>query len=149
MLFNQKSPGFGVSVAKYKVLEKKSFKGLKRYTYFNERMIKAALFNCRECGDCSLPDITYLCPQSQCAKNQRNGPCGGSSNDKCELSEHNRDCIWVKAYSRNKYFNKNTVEHLPSIPVIKNSKLKDTSGWANYYLGRDHNAYKLDRKSNN
>jgi methylenetetrahydrofolate reductase (NADPH) len=149
ILFNQKSPGFGISVAKYNILEKKSFKGLKRFTYFNERMIKAALFNCRECGDCSLPDITYLCPQSQCAKNQRNGPCGGSSNDKCELSEHNRDCIWVKAYSRNKYFNRNNVEHLSPIPVIKNSKLKDTSGWANYYLGRDHNAYKLNRKSNN
>ena len=146
LLFNPKSPGFKISVAKYKVLDKKSFKGLKRFTYFNERMIKAALFNCRECGDCSLPDISYLCPQSQCAKNQRNGPCGGSSNDKCELSERGKDCIWVKAYSRNKYFNGINAELLPAKPVIKNSNLKDTSGWANYYLGRDHNGYKLKKK---
>jgi methylenetetrahydrofolate reductase (NADH) len=146
ILFNQKSPGFGVSVTKYNVLEKKTFTGLKRFTYFNERMIKAALFNCRECGDCSLPDITYLCPQSQCAKNQRNGPCGGSSNDRCELSERNKDCIWVKAYSRNKYFHGANAELLPFKPVIKDSKLKDTSGWSNYYLGKDHNAYQIKQK---
>lgn len=140
LLFNQKSPGFKISIAKYKLLEKKSFNGLKRVLYFNERMIKAALFNCKECGDCSLPDITYLCPQSQCAKNQRNGPCGGSTNDKCELSERNKDCIWVKAYSRNKYFNGKESELLPQKPVLINNKLNRTSGWANYYLGRDHNA---------
>ncbi len=148
LLFNQKSPGFKISIAKYKLLEKKSFNGLRRFLYFNERMIKAALFNCKECGDCSLPDITYLCPQSQCAKNQRNGPCGGSSNDKCELVERNKDCIWVKAYSRNKYFNGKETELLPQKPVLINNKLNGTSGWANYYLGRDHNAYKLINKQN-
>lgn len=147
MLFNQKSPGFRLSVFKYKTLEKKSFTGLKRFTYFNERMIKSALFNCRECGDCSLPDITYLCPQSQCAKNQRNGPCGGSTNDRCELSERKKDCIWVRAYSRNKYFGGADAELLPSRAVIKNSKLKDTSGWSNYYLGKDHNAYQIEKEN--
>lgn len=145
LLFNQKSPGFKLSKWKYKLLEKKSMGGLMRFAYFNERMIKAALFNCKECGDCSLPDITYLCPQSQCAKNQRNGPCGGSSNDKCELSERNKDCIWVKAYTRNKYFQKNTVNFLSEKPVIKNNKLNGTSGWANYFMGRDHNAYILNK----
>ncbi|MDA3955058.1 MAG: methylenetetrahydrofolate reductase C-terminal domain-containing protein [Bacteroidales bacterium] len=146
LLFNQKSLGFKISVAKYNLLEKKSFNGLRRFTYFNERMIKAALFNCKECGDCSLPDITYLCPQSQCAKNQRNGPCGGSSNDKCELTDRKKDCIWVKAYSRKKYFNGINAELLQTKPVIKNNKLKDSSGWANYFLGGDHNAYKLTKK---
>ena len=146
LLFNERSPGFRISRLKYKILEKKSFNGLRRFAYFNERMIKAGLFNCRECGDCSLPDITYLCPQSQCAKNQRNGPCGGSSNNRCELSERKKDCIWVKAYSRNRYFNGNNAELLSAKPVIKNNKLNETSGWANYYLGRDHNAYKLINK---
>ncbi len=38
---------------------------------------KAMMFGCKDCGDCSLPDIAFLCPESACAKNQRNGPCGG------------------------------------------------------------------------
>jgi len=96
------------------------------------------MFNCKECGDCSLPEITYLCPQSQCSKNQRNGPCGGSYQSRCEQSEKNRECIWVKAYSRNKFFNYKNKPLLNRHPVIKNNALNGTSGWGNYYLGKDH-----------
>ena len=45
------------------------------------------LFGCRDCGDCSLPDIAYVCPESQCAKNQRNGPCGGTRDGLCEVDD--------------------------------------------------------------
>src|ERR1019366_4680632 len=38
-----------------------------------EHLSKAVLYQCKDCGDCSLPDIAFLCPESQCAKNQRNG----------------------------------------------------------------------------
>ncbi|MFH2094212.1 MAG: methylenetetrahydrofolate reductase C-terminal domain-containing protein [Bacteroidota bacterium] len=138
--FDYKAPFFGFNRWRYKTMEKKGFKGLRKFAYFNERMIKAALFNCRECGDCSLPDIAYLCPQSQCAKNERNGPCGGSLNDKCEVTSTGKYCIWVKAYSRNKYFRGNPLLERPV--VIKNNNLKDTSGWANCFLLRDHNAFK-------
>ena len=34
-----------------------------------EHLSKTALFSCRDCGDCSLPDIAFLCPESACAKN--------------------------------------------------------------------------------
>jgi methylenetetrahydrofolate reductase (NADPH) len=122
-----------------------------KISYFNERMWKAALFECRECGDCSLPDINYLCPQSQCAKNERNGPCGGSRNDMCEVTKNGKTCIWVKSYNRNKYFNGNENEMLNRPPVIKNNDLNGTSGWANCFLLKDHNAYKsrLDRDAYN
>jgi len=35
---------------------------------------------------------------SQCPKNQRNGPCGGSYEGWCEVYPGERLCIWVKAY---------------------------------------------------
>ena len=38
-----------------------------------------------DCGDCSLPEIAYLCPESPCVKNQRNGPCGGTRDSICEI----------------------------------------------------------------
>jgi hypothetical protein len=46
-----------------------------------EQALKVLQFDCKDCGDCSLPEIAYLCPESQCAKNQRNGPCGGSARE--------------------------------------------------------------------
>jgi len=141
LVFDYKAPFFGLARANYKMMEKKGFGWLRRFMYFNERMSKAAFYNCKECGDCSLPDITYLCPESQCAKNQRNGPCGGSRNDMCEVESKGKYCIWVKAYSRNKYFNGNKKPLLDRRIVIRNNELDSTSGWANCFLLRDHNAY--------
>src|SRR5207249_9733394 len=63
-----------------------------------EHASKAAMFRCKDCGDCSLPDIAFLCPESQCAKNQRNGPCGGTRDGKGEGADVER--IWSRAYDR-------------------------------------------------
>lgn len=122
----------------YKSLEKRPASLRSRFLYFKERSIKGLIFNCKECGDCSLPEITYLCPQSQCVKNQRNGPCGGSFQNKCELSEKNKDCIWVRAYCRNKYYHGNSNPLLNRTVVIKDNALNGTSGWGNFFLGKDH-----------
>ncbi len=51
-----------------------------------EQAAKVPLFGCKDCGDCSLPEIAYVCPESACAKNQRNGPCGGTRDGLCEVS---------------------------------------------------------------
>ncbi|MBU1718255.1 MAG: methylenetetrahydrofolate reductase C-terminal domain-containing protein, partial [Bacteroidetes bacterium] len=142
LAFGYKAPLFKPLKFRFKILEGKGFRGWRNFCYFHERMTKAAIFSCKDCGDCSLPDITYLCPESQCAKNQRNGPCGGSFLDKCEVTKNGKYCIWVKAYSRNKYFNKDKECLLQRPVVIKNNELQDTSGWANCFLLRDHNAYK-------
>ncbi|OPX33039.1 MAG: hypothetical protein B1H11_13185, partial [Desulfobacteraceae bacterium 4484_190.1] len=34
-----------------------------------------------------------LCPIARCSKSLMNGPCGGSSHGKCEISD-DVDCIW-------------------------------------------------------
>jgi methylenetetrahydrofolate reductase (NADPH) len=61
-------------------------------------MVESVLFDCKDCGDRSLPEIAYPCPESRCAKNQRNGPCGGSHDGLWEITD--RRCIWARAYER-------------------------------------------------
>ena len=109
-----------------------------------EHTSKSAMFGCRDCGDCSLPDIAFLCPESQCAKNQRNGPCGGTRDGKCEVEEF--QCIWSKAYDRLQYEGREQ-ELLKHAPVIQDESLRGTSSWGNVFLGRDHHAHKGDPPS--
>ena len=100
-----------------------------------EQLAKVPLFDCRDCGDCSLPDIAYLCPESQCAKNERNGPCGGSLEGECEVP--GRECIWARAYRRLKpYGEEDAILRRPV--VVTDNALRRTSAWANTYLERDH-----------
>jgi methylenetetrahydrofolate reductase (NADPH) len=109
-----------------------------RVLHLAEQAAKVPMFECRDCGDCSLPDIAYLCPESQCAKNQRNGPCGGTREDsRCEVGE--KTCIWALAYDRLKAYGEEQ-EMLDGPPVIKDNALAHTSAWANTFLGRDHHA---------
>ncbi|HEY3762480.1 MAG TPA: methylenetetrahydrofolate reductase C-terminal domain-containing protein [Verrucomicrobiae bacterium] len=99
---------------------------------------KTFLFHCKDCGDCSLPDIAFLCPESQCAKNQRNGPCGGTREGRCEVDGFG-DCIWLRAYERLKAGGQEQ-GLLAHAPVVQNQALRGTSAWANNWLGRDHAA---------
>ena len=102
-----------------------------------EHLSKSILFSCRDCGDCSLGETSFLCPESQCAKNQRNGPCGGTRDGKCEVFDW--ECIWARAYDRLKSEGKSE-QLLEHVPVIQNQGLRGTSSWANHWLGKDHSA---------
>ncbi len=111
--------------------------GLRKAAHGIEQAIKTISFDCRDCGDCSLPDIAYLCPESQCVKNQRNGPCGGTRQGKCEVGE--KECIWALAYDRLKAYGEE--ERMLDGPVVlKNGALEGTSAWTNTFLDRDHHA---------
>jgi methylenetetrahydrofolate reductase (NADH) len=102
-----------------------------------EHTSKSAMFRCKDCGDCSLPDIAFLCPESQCAKNQRNGPCGGTRDGLCEVDDF--ECIWSRAYDRMKFAGREQ-DLLGHAPVIQDESLRGTSSWANALLGKDHAA---------
>lgn len=105
-----------------------------------EKIGKSAMFDCRDCGDCSLPEIAFLCPESACAKNQRNGPCGGTRDGLCEVEDY--ECIWSRAYDRLAHEGR-AEQLLDHAPVIQDQSLRDTSSWANTWQGRDHLARKL------
>ena len=100
-----------------------------------EQAVKVPLYDCRDCGDCSLPDLAYLCPESHCAKNQRNGPCGGSTDGRCEVGD--RACVWAEAYRRLKPYGEE-LAMLERPPILQDNALRRTSAWANTFLGRDH-----------
>ncbi|TDA69977.1 MAG: methylenetetrahydrofolate reductase [Clostridia bacterium] len=111
-----------------------------------EHLGKAALYGCMSCGDCALFDIAYLCPMSQCPKNQRNGPCGGSYMGWCEVYPNQKRCMWVKAYERLNGHNK--AEEIGGYIVPPcNWELWRTSSWLNFYFGRDHATKIIKTKS--
>jgi len=63
-----------------------------------ERFIKGMLFGCRMCGNCILQETAFICPMT-CPKGLRNGPCGGSTPEKCYV-DPTRPCTWYKIYER-------------------------------------------------
>lgn len=48
---------------------------------------------CAGCGTCVIHRYGGLCPVARCAKSLLHGPCGGSSQGKCEVSK-DTECIW-------------------------------------------------------
>jgi methylenetetrahydrofolate reductase (NADH) len=63
-----------------------------------EKLIKGPLFGCRMCGNCLLQETAFICPMA-CPKGLRNGPCGGSTPERCYVDE-SRPCIWYEIYDR-------------------------------------------------
>lgn len=132
LLFNNHSPLYAFMRLLYRFVDGKF---IDRFSHSVEKVLKSILYDCRDCGDCSLPETAYLCPVSKCSKNQRNGPCGGSYNGRCELDD--KECIWSVAYKRLKAYGEERVILSTDI-VFTNAKLLETSGWKNFYLKRDH-----------
>ena len=135
-VFEPEAPLFAAGRAVYRAVERGP-RPVGKALHLVEQAAKVPLFGCLDCGDCSLPEIAYLCPESQCAKNQRNGPCGGTRDGKCEVGE--KDCIWSLAYERLKKYGEEE-QMLDGPVVIKDNALRGTSAWANTFLGRDHHA---------
>jgi methylenetetrahydrofolate reductase (NADPH) len=131
-VFEPGSPGFGAWAKVYGAVERAH---VGRPLHVLEQAVKVPLFDCRDCGDCSLPDVAYLCPESQCQKNQRNGPCGGAHDGLCEVPGHT--CVWADAYRRLKPYGAE-LAMLDRPPVIQDNRLRRTSAWANTFLERDH-----------
>jgi ferredoxin len=54
---------------------------------------------CQGCGDCLLGLSGGICPIARCSKRLMNGPCGGSTGGKCEISPE-VDCVWQLIWER-------------------------------------------------
>ncbi len=133
-VFEPGSPGFRAWAGIYGKVEQLH---VEKPLHVMEQAAKLPMFDCRDCGDCSLPDIAYLCPESHCQKNQRNGPCGGAHDGLCEVPGHT--CVWSDAYRRLKPYGEE-LSMLDRAPVVQDNALRRTSAWGNTFLGRDHYA---------
>ena len=136
LYFAKKGPMFGLMkamvLAAHGTFFEKMLTGL-------EYWIKMRTNDCSKCGDCALSDLAYLCPMSQCPKQQRNGPCGGSYNGWCEVYPNVKKCIYVRAYSRLKSDGRqSSLENKYIKPC--NWDLYETSSWFSYFSGKDYNA---------
>ncbi len=112
-------------------------KQLQRLYTLAEHLCKKLLFHCRMCGDCTLAEANYLCPQSGCPKRMINGPCGGSINGYCEVYPKERFCFWVRSYHRGPDPDCKNIHALSALPP-KDWSLDKTSSWLNYFSGKDH-----------
>ena len=110
-----------------------------------EYKIKDLLFECQHCGDCTLGETAFLCPQSQCAKGLLNGPCGGSRDGYCEVYPQKR-CLYVRVYERLRAVGEEERLKEGFVPP-RDWGLTGTSSWLNYYLGRDHHRYQATPKA--
>lgn len=54
---------------------------------------------CQACGNCILDKTGGICPITRCSKSLLNGPCGGSTDGKCEISK-DVVCAWQVIYER-------------------------------------------------
>ena len=105
----------------------------------SEAFVKGMMFDCRTCGQCVLSNTAMVCPMS-CPKGLRNGPCGGTIGEKCEVYP-DKQCVWVRIYKRS---NQRKLE-TPILISSPDSNLHHTSSYINYLNGNDkptRNPYK-------
>jgi methylenetetrahydrofolate reductase (NADPH) len=101
-----------------------------------EGAFKKPLLSCRGCGDCGIQHCGFLCPESQCPKHTRNGPCGGSRDGRCEVHP-DKFCLWYLAFIRLSTINRTEDLKGPCVPP-RLWELNDTPSWLNFHLRRDH-----------
>lgn len=97
----------------------------------SEAFVKGMMFDCRTCGQCVLTNTAMVCPMS-CPKGLRNGPCGGTIDEKCEVYP-DKQCVWVRIYKRSNM----RKEGVPILISSPDSNLHHTSSYVNYFNGID------------
>jgi len=117
--------GVGVQTMAVQYPEKLTIPALN--TKFMGYPVEHALWEekCAGCGDCVLEWTGGLCPIARCAKKLLNGPCGGSSDGKCEVDAET-DCVWQLIYDRLKSLNK--LDNLTAVREAKDWRTSTNAG---------------------
>ncbi|WP_407303878.1 methylenetetrahydrofolate reductase C-terminal domain-containing protein [Acinetobacter sp.] len=98
-----------------------------------EFISKHGVVGCESCGQCRLGDTLYICPET-CPKGLANGPCGGTTLDRCEFGD--RECIHsvkarlAKALGQTEVLKEKLI---PTVPL----EVRGTSSWKNWYLATE------------
>jgi methylenetetrahydrofolate reductase (NADPH) len=108
-----------------------------------EHIIKFLLFGCRNCGECTLDKLAFLCPQADCAKYLLNGPCGGSLDGWCEVYPGKKKCFYVRIYERLKCHRLQATMATGFIPP-RDWSCYNTSSWVNFFQRHTRTAKKED-----
>ena len=105
-----------------------------------ERAAKDLMFDCRMCGQCVLSATGMACPMN-CAKEMRNGPCGGVRADgHCEVQPALR-CAWVEATAGAKRIATDHLAHpTPLLPAL-DQRQRGNSTWIQVLQGRPDPAF--------
>lgn len=98
-----------------------------------EYLTKHSVVGCESCGQCRLADTLYICPET-CPKGLANGPCGGTTLDRCEFGD--RECIHsvkarlAKAVGETEILRENLI---PAVPL----EIRGSSSWKNWFLATE------------
>ena len=99
----------------------------------SEFLSKHQVIGCESCGQCRIADTLYICPET-CPKGLANGPCGGTTLDRCEFGD--RECIHsvkarlAKAVEQTQVLKEKLI---PTVPI----EVRGTSSWKNWYLATE------------
>jgi len=97
--------GAGVQLMAEMFTDKPVFPALNTVSIGVDREIGMYEEKCRACGECVLAYTGGICPVTRCAKGVFNGPCGGTNQGKCEISQ-DIPCAWLDIYERLKAQNR-------------------------------------------
>lgn len=97
--------GAGVQLLAERYPDKPVFPAVNTIAIGVDREIGVSEERCRACGECVLGYTAGICPITRCAKGLFNGPCGGTNNGNCEVS-NDIPCAWQDIYNRLKAQNR-------------------------------------------
>lgn len=100
-----------------------------RWLHRLERGLKRPLLGCDTCGSCRLEDTLYICPET-CPKGLANGPCGGTSLNRCEFGD--RECIHSVKYRTAKAVGQSAVLSQRLIPCVEVGN-RHRSSWPRWF----------------
>ncbi|CAM3920182.1 Methylenetetrahydrofolate reductase [Pseudomonas reidholzensis] len=103
--------------------------GAARVLHGLERSIKRPLVGCDTCGSCRLQDTLYICPET-CPKGLANGPCGGTSLNRCEFGD--RECVHSVKYRTAKSVGQTAVLTERLIPCVE-VESRHRSSWPGWF----------------
>ncbi|MGE7959142.1 methylenetetrahydrofolate reductase C-terminal domain-containing protein [Pseudomonas sp. NPDC089530] len=102
-----------------------------RWLHRLERGLKRPVLGCDTCGNCRLEDTLYICPET-CPKGLANGPCGGTSLNRCEFGD--RECIHGIKYRTAKTVGQTAVLTERLIPCVEAGS-RHRSSWPRWFDG--------------
>ncbi len=91
--------GAGAQLVAETFIEMPVFPGVNTISIGIDRDIGMYEEKCRACGECVLAYTGGICPVTRCAKGVFNGPCGGTNQGKCEISQ-DIPCAWLDIFER-------------------------------------------------